>query len=123
MTGLASRVSAICFSSASSGVPSTSSTKCLPWRTLRHAVVAEAPQCAEHRLPLGVGDLRLEDDVDDHPGHADEGTGRDEVPLRSGRSRLGLRGEQLLADGLPLLERPLDRGHLLRAWPAGRRPR
>ena len=35
MTGLASSVSAICFSSASSGVPSTSSTKCLPWRTLR----------------------------------------------------------------------------------------
>ena len=74
MTGLASSVSAICFSSASSGVPSTSSTKCLPWRTLRDAVVAEAPECAQDRLPLGVGDLRLEDHVDDHPGHADEGT-------------------------------------------------
>src|SRR3954449_13105967 len=35
MTGLASSVSAICFSSASSGVPTTSSTECLPWRTLR----------------------------------------------------------------------------------------
>src|SRR5215218_4004116 len=38
------------------------------------AVVAEAPQGAEYRLPLGVGDLRLEDHVDDHPGHTNEGT-------------------------------------------------
>src|SRR3954466_844302 len=38
------------------------------------AVVAEAPQCAQHRLPLRVGDLRLQDDVDDHPGHTKEGT-------------------------------------------------
>lgn len=40
-----------------------------------HAGVAEAPEGAEHRLPLGIGDLWLQDDVDDHLGHADEGTG------------------------------------------------
>ena len=51
-----------------------------------HAVVAEAAQRAEHRLPLGVGDLRLEDDVDDHPGHAAEGTWRrHEAPSRRRR--------------------------------------
>src|SRR3954447_5521055 len=44
------------------------------------AVVSEAPQCAQHRLSLRVGDLRLEDHVDDHPGHDDEGTGTTEPP-------------------------------------------
>jgi hypothetical protein len=46
------------------------------------AVVAEPAQRAEHRLPLGVGDLRLQDDVDDHPCHADEGTGSCRAPRR-----------------------------------------
>src|SRR3954447_25008204 len=41
-----------------------------------HAVVAEPAERAEHRLTLGVGDLRLQDDVDDHPRHADETTWR-----------------------------------------------
>jgi hypothetical protein len=36
--------------------------------------VPEAPQRTEHRLALGVRDLRLEDDVDDHPRHAVEPT-------------------------------------------------
>jgi hypothetical protein len=53
----------------------------------RHAVVTEAPQRAQHRLPLGVGDLRLEDHVDDHPGHADEGTGRRRASSRPVRDR------------------------------------
>src|SRR5947209_6184252 len=39
-------------------------------------VVTEAPQRAQYRLPLRVGDLRLEDHVDDHPGHAPRVPGR-----------------------------------------------
>jgi hypothetical protein len=34
-----------------------------------HLRVAQPAQRAEHRLALGVGDLRLEDDVDDHLRH------------------------------------------------------
>ena len=37
--------------------------------------MAEPAQRSQHRLPLGVGDLRLQDDVDDHPCHAAEPTG------------------------------------------------
>ncbi|GAA4727787.1 hypothetical protein GCM10023328_02630 [Modestobacter marinus] len=47
----------------------------LPLADAAHAGVAEAPEGAEHRLPLGIGDLWLQDDVDDHLGHAAEGTG------------------------------------------------
>src|SRR5919107_5784702 len=39
------------------------------------AVVAEPAQRSQHRLTLGVGDLRIQHDVDDHPRHAVEGTG------------------------------------------------
>src|SRR3954453_5736589 len=53
MTGLASRVSAICFSSASSGVPSTSSTKCLPWRTLRTPSWPSRPSAPSTACPWG----------------------------------------------------------------------
>jgi hypothetical protein len=42
--------------------------------------VTEAPQCAQYRLPLGVGDLRLEDHVDDHPGHDPRVPGRRDEP-------------------------------------------
>jgi hypothetical protein len=45
-----------------------------------HAAVAEPAERAEDRLPLGVADLRLEDDVDDHPRHAPEATGRPVAP-------------------------------------------
>src|SRR3712207_3159673 len=53
MTGLASSVSAICFSSASSGVPSTSSTKCLPWRTLRTLSWPSRPSAPRTACPWG----------------------------------------------------------------------
>jgi hypothetical protein len=45
--------------------------------------VAQPAQGAEHRLPLGIGDLWLQDDVDDHHWHGDEGTGTAVGPLRS----------------------------------------
>src|SRR3982750_454194 len=53
MTGLASRVSAICFSSASSGVPSTSRTKCLPWRTPRTPSWPSRPRAPSTACPWG----------------------------------------------------------------------
>jgi hypothetical protein len=45
--------------------------------------VAEPAQRSQHRLTLGVGDLRLQHDVDDHPRHADEGTGVARATSRS----------------------------------------
>src|SRR3954451_4083249 len=53
MTGLASRVSAICVSSASSGAPSTSRTKCLPWRTLRTPACPSRPSAPSTACPWG----------------------------------------------------------------------
>src|SRR3712207_5692385 len=53
MTGLASSVSAICLSSASSGVPSTSSTKCLPWRTLVTPLWLSRPRAPSTACPWG----------------------------------------------------------------------
>jgi hypothetical protein len=38
--------------------------------------VTEPAERAEHRLTLGVGDLRLQDDVDDHPRHVANPTRR-----------------------------------------------
>ena len=46
------------------------------------AGVPEPAERAEHGLPLRVGDLWLQDDVDDHLWHGVEGTGTAGEPLR-----------------------------------------
>jgi hypothetical protein len=42
--------------------------------------VTEPAERAEHGLPLRIGDLWLQDDVDDHLWHGDEGTGISQEP-------------------------------------------
>src|SRR3954447_9268296 len=64
-------------------------------------VMAEPAERAEHRMTLGVGDLRLQDDVYAHPRHADEGTypaGSALAPRSGGTIRRPERGPKFRRD-------------------------
>ncbi len=69
MTGLASRVSAISRSSAVVRGAVDVEHEVLALPDAGHPAVAQSAEGAEDGLPLRVGDLGLEDDVDDHTGH------------------------------------------------------
>ena len=54
---------------SSSTASSTSSSKCLPWRTSATPVDPEAGERARHGLPLRIEDLRFRHHVHHHSGH------------------------------------------------------